>query len=158
MNPIVTEAANLVRSVDALVHHSALLADNLREAVDKFREYASIHAAKGTEEGYHKAGVNAALAAKFETTLEAFNGLYAKPPVEEPWTPCGGNWIEVPNVEAEMPSSLSQSSLVDVLLKLERVGRVYSSVPAPAHCFVWDQPYNSMYRIVAYKLATKNQF
>lgn len=158
MNPIVTEAANLVRSVDAMAYHSALLADNLREAADKFKEYAAIHAAKGTEESYHKAGVNAALAAKFETTLEAFNGLYAKPPVEKPWTPCGGNWIEVPNVETEMPSSLSQSSLIDVLLKMERDGRTYSSLPAPAHCFVWGQRYDSMYRIVAYKLATKNQF
>ncbi len=50
-----------------------LLAD-LREAAATLRRYESLHRAKGTDESIVKANVNAAMAARFESTIAKATG------------------------------------------------------------------------------------
>ncbi|MBP0948903.1 hypothetical protein JTA33_00375 [Pseudomonas sp. 20GA0080] len=50
-----------------------LLAD-LREAASTLRRYEAIHRSKGTDDSAEKAEVNAALAARFEATIDKAGG------------------------------------------------------------------------------------
>lgn len=63
-----------IRAEFAINHAAiALLTADLAEAAKTLRRYEVFHRAKGTEESNQKADVNAALAKRFETTIQRVN-------------------------------------------------------------------------------------